>query len=55
MFLAINHEVKRLTRVKFGNITIDDLSEGEVRILTPNEVKTLYELSKKSRVIKKGE
>ena len=55
MFAAIGHEVKKLTRVKFGNITIDDLAEGEVRILTPNEVKVLYELSKKSRVIKKGE
>ena len=53
MFNAIGHEVKRLTRVRFGNIKIDDLKEGEVRSLTIHEVKTLYELAKASKVLKK--
>lgn len=53
MFNGIGHEVKRLTRVRFGNIKIDDLKEGEVRPLTIHEVKTLYELAKKSKILKK--
>ena len=53
MFTAIGHEVKRLTRVRFGNIVIDDLQEGEVRSLTIHEVKKLYDLAKRSKVIKK--
>ena len=55
MFLAVGHEVKRLVRIAFGNILINDLAEGEVRALTPNEIKSLFELSKKSKIIKKGE
>lgn len=53
MFSCIGHEVKKLTRVRFGNIRIDDLHEGEVRRLTPHEVKVLFELSKASKVLKK--
>lgn len=52
MFASIGHEVKKLTRVRFGNIRIDDLHEGEVRKLTPHEVKVLYELSKASKILK---
>lgn len=53
MFKSIGYEVKHLTRVRFGNIKIDDLREGEVRSLTIHEVKTLYELAKQSKVLKK--
>lgn len=53
MFASIGHEVKKLTRVRFGNIRIDDLHEGEVRRLTPHEVKVLFELSKAPKVLKK--
>lgn len=53
MFNVIGHEVKKLTRVRFGNIRIDDLREGEVRSLTIHEVKTLYELAKGSKILKK--
>ena len=53
MFSEIGHDVKKLTRVRFGNIRIDDLHEGEVRRLTPHEVKVLYELSKSSKILKK--
>ena len=53
MFASIGHEVKKLTRVRFGNIRIDDLHEGEVRRLTPNEVKVLFELSKASKILKR--
>lgn len=53
MFLSIGYEVKKLTRVRFGNIKINDLREGEVRFLSVHEVKTLYELAKKSKILKK--
>ncbi len=51
MFKVVGYEVKRLTRIRFGNIKIDDLSEGEIRRLTIHEVKTLIELSKKSKIL----
>jgi len=41
MFGAIGYEVKRLTRIRFGNITADGLKEGEFRDLTPHEIKIL--------------
>lgn len=53
MFASIGHDVKKLTRVRFGNIRIDDLHEGEVRRLTPHEVKVLFELSKASKILKR--
>ncbi len=51
MFEALNHPVKRLTRVRFGCITIDGMKEGEIRPLTIHEVKTLHELSKNDKVL----
>lgn len=53
MFKSVNHEVKHLTRVRFGCIRIDNLHEGEIRKLSIHEIKTLYELSKADKVIKK--
>lgn len=53
MFKAVGYEVKKLTRVRFGNIKIDDLSEGEIRRLTIHEVKTLIELSKQSKILRR--
>lgn len=52
MFKAVGYEVKRLTRVRFGSIKIDDLSEGGIRRLTVHEVKTLIELSKQSKILR---
>ena len=52
MFKIVGYEVKRLTRARFGNIKIDDLSEGEIRRLTIHEVKTLLELSKQSKILR---
>ncbi len=52
MFKAVGHEVKKLTRVRFGNIVINQLKEGEVRPLTIHEVKTLYALSKQNKNLK---
>lgn len=45
MFAAIGYPVKRLTRVRFGNLTLDDLQEGMVRELSIHEIKQLYVLS----------
>lgn len=42
MLSALGYPVKRLTRVRFGSVVIDDLAEGSVRELTPHEIKTLY-------------
>lgn len=53
MFKAVGYEVKRLTRVRFGNIKIDDMAEGEIRRLTIHEVKTLLELAKQSKILRK--
>ena len=45
MFEAIGYPVKRLTRVRFGNITIENLPEGAVRSLSIHEVKQLRVLA----------
>ena len=52
MIRCINLEVKRLTRVRFGNIKIDDLPEGQIRRVTPHEIKVLYALSKQSKELR---
>ena len=41
MFAAIGYPVKRLTRIRFGNLTTEGLKEGEVRELKPHEIKKL--------------
>lgn len=51
MFESLNHPVKRLTRVRFGCISIENMKEGEIRPLTIHEVKTLLELAKKDKVL----
>ncbi|MDX8377907.1 MAG: pseudouridine synthase [Mariprofundales bacterium] len=38
---ALEHPVRRLIRIRFGNIKLDNLSTGECRQLTSEEVKTL--------------
>lgn len=53
MFEALGFPVKRLTRIRFGCLELGDLQEGEVRPLTIHEVKTLRELAKKDKVLKK--
>lgn len=52
MFKVVGYEVKKLTRVRFGSIEINDLSEGEIRRLTVHEVKTLIELSKQPKILR---
>ena len=53
MFAAINHPVKRLTRVRFGCIEINGLKEGQIRELSPHEIKALIGLAKKDKILKK--
>ena len=53
MFKATGHEVKKLTRVRFGHISINNLKEGEVAVLSIHDVKTLYALSKQAKDISK--
>ncbi|MGD9886989.1 MAG: pseudouridine synthase [Bacilli bacterium] len=51
MFAAVGFPVKRLTRIKFGEITADGLQEGEFRDLTPHEIKRLFVLSQGKTLI----
>ncbi len=52
MMDAIGHPVKRLTRISFGEITVEGLAEGEIRELTPHEIKRLLVQSQQAKNIK---
>lgn len=45
MFAAVGHPVKRLTRIRFANIEITNIKEGEVRELSIHELKVLHSLA----------
>ena len=45
MFESVGHPVKKLTRLRVGDVTCEGLAEGEVRFLTIHEVKRLVALS----------
>lgn len=45
MFEAIGYQVLRLRRTRVGPILLQDLRPGESRMLSPQEVKTLYRAS----------
>lgn len=53
MFEAINHKVKKLTRTRFGSVTLDNLPVGCVRALTIHEIKTLYGKAKQEKNLRK--
>ncbi|XMB66540.1 pseudouridine synthase [Mycoplasmatota bacterium zrk1] len=46
MFEAVGLKVKKLKRVRFGNITDKGLKLGEYRLMKPHEIKVIRELSK---------
>ena len=52
MFSSINHPVKKLKRVRYGVITIDNLPEKMVRELTIHEIKLMFNESKKEKNMK---
>ena len=56
MVAAIGHKAKRLTRIRFGCISIEGIKEGEIRELTIHEVKTLLvdARTEKDYIIKKA-
>lgn len=45
MFEAIGHQVMKLKRERYGQLTLQGLKVGEMRELTPHEVKQLRNLS----------
>lgn len=45
MFSSIGYDVKKLSRIRFGELTTDGIAEGMVRELTPHEIKRLYVLN----------
>jgi 23S rRNA pseudouridine2605 synthase len=53
MFELVGHKVKHLTRILFGNISVNEVGEGMIRELTIHEIKTLRELSKNDKVLKR--
>jgi 23S rRNA pseudouridine2605 synthase len=42
LFAAVGHEVTRLKRVAFGRIALGDLSPGEWRALTRDEIRDAF-------------
>lgn len=46
LFSAINHEVIKLTRIKYGFLEMDQLKSGDYRYLSRDEVKKLYNYKK---------
>lgn len=42
MFGQLNYQVKTLTRLSYGGITVDDLKTGEYRILKKDEIDAVY-------------
>lgn len=47
MFESVGFPVKRLTRIRIGDLILEGLQEGAYRELTIHEIKSLYVLSKK--------
>ncbi len=45
-FEALGYDVLKLSRIKFANLSLNDLKSGEYRELSKEEVKSLYELVK---------
>lgn len=43
MFDAIKHEVTRLKRVNYGNLSLGELQPGQYRDLTPAEIRLVFE------------
>ncbi len=54
MFEAIGHQVLKLKRERYGNLTLQGLSAGESKELTPHEVKQLRALAIDRRNNKKA-
>ena len=44
MLAAVGCDVKKLTRIKFANLTLDGVKVGKYRRLTSKEIKSLYKL-----------
>src|SRR5687768_3338906 len=53
MLARLGHKVRDLTRIRMGPLTLDGLSPGQVRSLTPREVRELHALG--NRTQPKGE
>src|SRR3954466_10266337 len=46
MLAGVGHKVKDLTRIRMGPLTLDGLSPGQFRELSPREVKELHKLAR---------
>jgi 16S rRNA U516 pseudouridylate synthase RsuA-like enzyme len=53
MLAGIGHRVKELTRVKLGPLTLEGLTTGSFRELTPREVKELQKIARADHEAKK--
>jgi 23S rRNA pseudouridine2605 synthase len=55
MLAGVGHRVKDLTRIKLGPLTLEGLTPGSFRELTPREVKELQRLARGDRAAAKEE
>jgi 23S rRNA pseudouridine2605 synthase len=51
MLDVVGHPVKRLVRTRLGPVRLGSLKAGRTRNLTPDEVRSLYEVSEKKRAV----
>ncbi|HAX74031.1 MAG TPA: pseudouridine synthase [Firmicutes bacterium] len=51
---AVGHPVKKLRRERFGIITVDGMTPGDFRALTPHEIKTLVTMATTTQPQKKA-
>ena len=47
LFMEVNHEVTKLTRLRYGFLEIDNLKSGDYRYLTTDAVRKLYAYKRK--------
>ena len=53
IFESLNHEVLKLTRIRYANLELGDLKSGDYRILSNNEVRKLYGYKKAKKKVNK--
>jgi 23S rRNA pseudouridine2605 synthase len=54
MLAKLGHKVRELTRIRMGPLTLHGLEPGEVRMLTPREVRELKEMARERDLPRRG-
>ena len=53
MLAKLGHKVRELTRIRMGSLNLHGLAPGQVRSLTPREVRELKELPKERKPVRR--